>query len=76
MGAPTKVPSTKNAFNLRKKGAMPTSDNEDGHNVKKSVNKIPSKANKNFTLDDDEISIKNESETKPIYNQQTKGTLI
>ena len=64
----SKVPSTKNAFTLRKKGAIPTSDNEDGYNVKKSVNKsIPKVEKKKFELDDDEVSIKNESESKPMY---------
>lgn len=46
---------------------MPTSDNEEGYNTKKSAKKQPAKgANKKFELDDDEISIKNESESKPI----------
>lgn len=49
------------------KGALPTSDNEDDYNTRKSQNKKPGKStNKKFEKDDDEISIKNESESKPL----------
>mmetsp|Transcript_7447 Transcript_7447/g.6597 ORF Transcript_7447/g.6597 Transcript_7447/m.6597 type:complete len:169 (+) Transcript_7447:123-629(+) len=72
------VPSTKNAFNLRKKGDMPQFDDDQSekNNIRNSQEKDDSDQEFEYGTkrkrDSDEESIKNISSKEPIYNSNTK----